>query len=105
MHQAAMNFDTHKSIKLLIAEGIKESQAESIVEVVSQSREYDMSQLATKEQLNSTKLELQKDIDLVEEKLEKKITNVHNNILKWMISLMTGMMLSILAVVAKLFFT
>ena len=87
-----MNFDTHKSIKLLISQGVKESQAESIVEVVSQSREYDMSQLATKEQLN-----------LVEEKLKRKIITAQNNVLKWIMPFLTGIMLSMLAVTAKLF--
>jgi len=50
-----MHFDTHKSVKSLLHHGFKAPQAESIVELLSQSRDYDLSRVATKEQV--TKLE------------------------------------------------
>lgn len=44
-----MMFDTHKYIKLLTSQGLKEPQAESIIQALSDSREFDLSRLVTKE--------------------------------------------------------
>ncbi len=75
-----MNFDTHKSIKLLVKQGFKEPQAEAVVDLVSQSRNYDLSKLSTKEQLskleNSTKDQFSKFESSTKErftKLEAKV--------------------------------
>ena len=51
-------FDTHKYIKELQATGFDERQAEVIVKSLLESREYDSSKLATKEQV----LVLEKDV-------------------------------------------
>jgi len=50
-----MNFDTHRSIKALIDRGFKETQAEAVVDLVAQSRNHDLSKLATKEQVSTLK--------------------------------------------------
>ena len=61
-------FDTHKYIKLLMSKGLKEKQAESIVRIVSESREMDMSKFATKEQVEGIKMQV--------ENLEKDLTDL-----------------------------
>jgi predicted nucleic acid-binding Zn-ribbon protein len=57
-----MNFDTHKYIEFLIGKGLKKAQAESIVEVVSKSRDYDLSKLATKDQVKLVEATLRGEI-------------------------------------------
>src|ERR1700679_2557930 len=83
-------FDTHKYIKQLQSKGFKEAQAASIVELVSQSREHDLSNLATKAQVQS----LEKDIEQIKERMATRedIANVRSEIkeakfdtLKWVI--------------------
>ena len=115
MSETPMSFDTHKSIKFLIKKGIKESQAESIVEVVNQSRDHDFSRLATKEQLKGVEKELRgeirsvrEEVKLVEERLRGEITAVRGeiisakfDILKWMIPLLITILLSIIGVFFK----
>ncbi len=51
-------FDTHKSIRALMDVGVKEEHAESIVELVSKSRDYDFSRIATRDQLEVIKGEI-----------------------------------------------
>ena len=46
-----MNFDTHAVIKTFKKAGFKDMQAEVIVNAINQSREFDISRLATKEQI------------------------------------------------------
>ena len=65
------SFDTHKHIKALIAQGMQEAQAETIVSTIVESKEFDLSKLATKEQLAL----VQKDID----SLKKDIEYIKNN--------------------------
>jgi hypothetical protein len=75
-----MNFDTHKLVKFLITKGIKAPQAESIVEVVNQSRQYDLSKLATKDQLKLVEARLESKINAVEENLKGKINAVEESL-------------------------
>ena len=67
MHQT---FDTYKSIKALVAQGFKEPQAEVIVNTIAESREFDLSKLATKDQVNA----LAKDVTVLEKVVEEKAT-------------------------------
>lgn len=55
-------FDTHKHIKELQATGFDEHQAEVIVKSLFESRDYDVSKLATKEQV----FVLEKDVKSIE---------------------------------------
>lgn len=112
MAEPAVNmFDTHKSIRALVNIGIKEKQAEGIVELVSKSRDYDFSRLATKDQVEM----LNSKIDNVEEKLNHKIekevatiksemANLQFNILKWIIPFFLTNSLALVAVIIALFF-
>lgn len=68
--QQNMNFDTHKHIKAFKAAGIEEKQAEAIVSVIQNSRDYDLSRLATKEQLELVKVSLSKDIDTINQRID-----------------------------------
>ena len=79
-------FDTHKYIKELTATGFNEKQAEVIIKSILKGRDYDISNLATKEQLKNvqiildnkiedTKKELKKDIENNKQELKKDIEN------------------------------
>ena len=107
MREMPMNFDTHKSIKFLIEKGLKEPQAESIVEIVSRSRSYDFSKLATRDQLKivegkikSTEEKLRGEIKSTEEKLRGEIISVKHDILKWMLPFLVGNLLTVFAMFA-----
>ena len=74
MEPQMRTFDTHKYIKELTKSGFKEAQAEVLVKSLLESREYDFSTLATREQLTA-----------LEEKLQRSISDVKYDLLKWMI--------------------
>jgi len=77
-------FDTHKYIKSLQESGFNEKQAEILVKSLLESRDFDLSILATREQV----ARLDGKIDKVESNLEKKIIEVKYDILKWIIPIM-----------------
>jgi len=95
-------FDTHKYIKSLQESGFNEKQAEMLVKSLLESRDFDLSILATREQVSKTEASLEKQIsaireqvtqldgkiDKVESNLEKKIIEVKYDILKWIIPIM-----------------
>ena len=66
------SFDTHKFIKQIQSTGLKENQAEAIVNILKASRSFDLSNLATKDQLQN-----------VEERLSTKIHMMESSIIKW----------------------
>jgi phosphopantetheine adenylyltransferase len=92
-------FDTHKYIKSLQESGFNEKQAEMLVKSLLESRDFDLSILATREQvskigtnlnakIDKVESSLNAKIDKVESNLEKKITEVKYDILKWIIPIM-----------------
>ena len=69
------NFDTHKHIKALIAQGLKESQAEAIIATVIEGKESDLAKYATKEQFVFLKNEIElikKEIDYIKANMVTK---------------------------------
>ena len=93
-------FDTHSLVKRLEKAGLKEKQAEEIVHAISESRNFDLNNIATKTDVTSVK----QDIAHLEEKLIHKIENAvtasQNNILKWMIPFM----MTIIGLIVSLMF-
>ena len=88
-------FDTYKYIKALVAKGMKEPQAEIIINSIADSREIELSHLATKEQVNAleqtTKEQinaLDKKIDVSVARLETRISETQNSTLRWMLASM-----------------
>ncbi len=99
-------FDTHKYIKSLQESGFNEKQAEMLVKSLLESRDFDLSILATREQvakldgkidkvesnlnakIDKVESNLNAKIDKVESNLEKKIIEVKYDILKWIIPIM-----------------
>lgn len=75
-------FDTHKYIKSLQETGFNEKQAEILVKSLIESRDFDLSTLATREQINNVESKLSKDIADVESKLSKDIANVRTDLQK-----------------------
>ncbi|WP_323733071.1 CCDC90 family protein [Candidatus Bandiella euplotis] len=74
MHYKA--FDTHKYIKNLQETGFNERQAEVIVKSLLESRDFDISILATREQVSNVDTK----IDRVESNLDAKIDRVESNL-------------------------
>ena len=77
-------FDTHQYIKELTASGFDEKQAEIIIKSILKGRDYDVSNLATKEQLIKTEVKLEKQIIAIKEQLIKtdnRITTLDNKII------------------------
>lgn len=73
------NFDTHKFVKSFVESGTKESEAEAIVSVLVESKQYDFSNLASKEQLESTKEYLEARIESTKTQLENKIEDLRED--------------------------
>ncbi|WP_236869752.1 CCDC90 family protein [Candidatus Bandiella numerosa] len=109
-------FDTHKYIKSLQESGFNEKQAEMLVKSLLESRDFDLSILATREQVSKIESNLEKQISAtreqvskIESNLEKKIDNVETkikelsntissnkyDIIKWMVTLFVTMIIAI----------
>lgn len=84
--------DTHKFIKGFQAESSKEKQAELIAKFIVDSKELDFSRLATREQVT----ELKKDVELAEERISRKISEMQFNMLKWLIPFFIGVIVAII---------
>ena len=115
MMPAMHAFDTHKYIKELTKSGFKEAQAEMIVKSILESRDYDFTKLATKEQLAS----IQKDIELMRQEMDKfatkeqlatmeerfmgRLSASENNQLKWMVPVLLTTWAMVVGIAFKLF--
>ncbi len=82
-----MSFDTHKYIKSFISLGIPEPQAEAMIGFVRDTKEYNVSNLATKEQfelidqkIDHTKYVLQTQIEKSHDDLQTQIKKSHNDL-------------------------
>jgi dGTP triphosphohydrolase len=75
-------FDTHKYIKNLQETGFNEQQAEILVKSLLESRDFDLSILATREQVAEVKSDLQKNIAQLDSKLSKEISEVKSDLQK-----------------------
>jgi phosphopantetheine adenylyltransferase len=73
-------FDTHKYIKSLQETGFNEQQAEMLVKSLLESRDFDLSILATREQVADLKSELQKDIAATHEQISEVKSDLQKNI-------------------------
>ena len=120
-------FNTHQAVKKFIGVGINEEQAELIIETITAIKQYDISHLATKEDLYVTKAELKQDIaevkqEITEVKAELKqdiadvrhevaelrgemksaIAHSKSDTIKWMIGMMTPMAIGIISILVKI---
>jgi UPF0288 family protein (methanogenesis marker protein 3) len=92
------SFDTYKHINELKAAGFEEKQAAVIIKSLVESRETDISHLATREQVS----ELKTDIALIKEQMKsfstkEELKDVQITLIKWMVGLMiafTGIILA-----------
>ena len=83
-------FDTHKYIKSLQESGFNEKQAEMLVKSLLESRDFDLSILATREQVSKIESNLEKQISAIREQvtqLDGKIDKVESNLEKKIIEL------------------
>ena len=102
-------FDTYKYIKSLQETGFNEQQAEMLVKSLLESRDFDLSILATREQVAEVKSDLQKEIaevkydfqkefDKIDKKfstLEDKIDKTKYDLVKWLVTLFITMIIAI----------
>ncbi len=96
------SFDTHKYIKALVAKGMEEPQAELIISTIVETREFDLSKLATKEQFAKIENEIlliKKDISFMKENMATKadLATMKYDILKWLIPFLVGIIIAIFA--------
>ena len=101
-------FDTHKFIKHIKSAGFDEKQAEAIVETIAESREYDFSKLATKEQfeLVDQKIEFVKQqMQEMKQQMATKedLHKLEAGLLKWLIPFIFSVLGILITVVFKLF--
>jgi hypothetical protein len=101
-------FDTHKYIKALVAQGLKESQAETIVTTIIASKDVDISKLVTKQQFSLFENEIENikenmatKIDVAE--LRSEIASVKFDILKWIIPIMLTNTVTMLGLIISMF--
>ena len=112
-------FDTHKYIKNLQATGFDEKQAEVLVKSLLESRDFDLSILATRDQLSKVENRLQKEISAtrdqivqLDNKLSKEIsatreqvTKVKYDLLKWILPLIVPIFGMMALIIFKMFST
>ena len=87
---SAAGFDTHSSVKTLIAAGMPEPQAEAVTALLKVARDSDLDTLATKVDLAQVKAELQRDIAEVKADLERDLAETKADILKWLVGMIAG---------------
>jgi len=75
-------FDTHKYVKSLQESGFNEKQAEVLVKSLLESRDFDLSILATREQISEVKSELQKEIVATRQDVAEVKSELQNEIIK-----------------------
>ncbi len=101
-------FDTHSSVKTLTASGMPEAQAEAVTSLLQQSRDRELSTLATKadvagaeaalqHEVAQTKAALQREVekvgsDLAQAKADflRALAETKTDILKWVIGMVAG---------------
>jgi capsule polysaccharide export protein KpsE/RkpR len=95
MREQMVAFDTYTHINELKKAGFKEEQAASIIKSLMDSRETDISHIATKDQLNkfesSTNIRFAKiegDIASLKNEMKAMILETHASTLKWMVGTM-----------------
>lgn len=129
MEQTAMShsFDTHKYIKALVAQGMKEPQAELVVSTIVESRNTDLSKLVTREEFSDFKSYtkdqfgnikneidlIKRDIDYIKKTMATKedlasmraeFSSMKYDILKWTLPFVLGNTIAILGIIVALFF-
>ena len=73
-------FDTHKYIKSLQESGFNEKQAEMLIKSLLESRDFDLSILATREQVAKIESNLEKQISATREQVSKIESNLNAKI-------------------------
>jgi capsule polysaccharide export protein KpsE/RkpR len=102
MRQTMHSFDTYKHINELKAAGFEEKQAAVIIKSLVESRETDISNLATKEQVSEIKTQvavIEHRVSNIEKTMATKeeLKDVQITLIKWMVGLMiafTGIILA-----------
>ena len=87
MYAAAISFDTHKYVKEFVKAGMPELQAEAVVRLISESKDYDLSKLATKEQIvlldqkiEYFRNEAKADCNMLDQKIESSVKKLEQKI-------------------------
>ena len=88
-------FDTHKYIKSLQESGFNEKQAEMLVKSLLESRDFDLSILATREQvaridgkIDKVESNLEQKIIELKSELKESISSIKHDMLKWIVPMM-----------------
>ena len=111
-----INFDTYEVVKRLCASGMPEKQAEEVIHAIISSKEYDLSKLATREQVTDIQRQLEKfatkeqvadiqrelekfatkeELFALENKMVTEISKSKDDIVKWMVGLFIALAIAI----------
>jgi hypothetical protein len=95
----AVTFDTHFYIKKLQQKGFTEPQAESVVDMVKETQEGQLDDLATRQELLTFKSELKGDIGALRNEIRADTAEMKSELVRWMFGgfiAMGGMLAAIL---------
>ncbi len=95
----AGTFDTLRAARRLKEAGASEPVAEAIAEVLRESRDFDLSQLATKADLEQLRLATKTDLEQLRLAGKADLAELKSEILKWVIGLMIAQTAAIVALV------
>jgi hypothetical protein len=101
--------DTHRIVKRLKEAGFSDAQAETVTDVLRESREADFAQFATKADLAAAVAELRAEIQALRGELRAEIQAVRTEVqavkadlIKWLVPLLLGQAALIAALVKLL---
>ena len=88
----SITFNTHQFVKKLQANGLSIEQSEAIVDVIRDSRNDGITQLATKAEMQQFKSDFKHDLELLEQLLKSE-TNLLKYGMGYLIAAITGLII------------
>ena len=76
---ATLTMDTHRIVKRLKDAGFTDSQAETVTDIIAETRASDLTDVATKADITSLRTEIKADLSALE-----------TRIMKWLVPLLIG---------------
>ena len=94
--------DRHRILKRLREVGFSDAQAETVTDVLRESREADLAQFVTKADLAAAVAELRAEMQALRGELRTEIQAVKADLIRWLVPLLLGQAALIAALVRLL---